>query len=146
MSTRTIETSVDIDAAPATVWQILMDFSAYPAWNPFIRQLEGVARKGERLFVTIQPPQQKLMRFRPRVQRLENERAFSWLGNLFLPGLFDGRHEFSLQAIGGTTRFHHRESFSGLLVPLVWNKMQGPTRDGFEAMNKAIKARAESFK
>ena len=145
MSARSIATAVDIEASPATVWGVLMDFAAYPAWNPFIRSIEGRALAGERLSVAIQPPGQSPMRFRPRVQRVDEAHSFSWLGNLFVPGLFDGLHEFSLESVGAITRLHHRERFSGLLVPLLWNKMQSPTRDGFEAMNRALKARAESL-
>jgi hypothetical protein len=144
MIKRAIETSIDIEADAEVVWQVLMDFPAYPNWNPFIRGIEGKPKEGERLSVMIQPPGQSPMRFRPRVQSVHQQRAFSWLGNLLIPGLFDGRHEFRLEAIGQATRFHHRETFSGLLVPIVWNKMQQPTRAGFDAMNQAIKKRAES--
>jgi hypothetical protein len=144
MIRRAIETSIDIEADTGVVWQVLMDFPAYPNWNPFIRGIEGKPKEGERLSVMIQPPGQSPMRFRPRVQSVHQQRAFNWLGNLLIPGLFDGRHEFRLEAIGQATRFHHREIFSGLLVPIVWNKMQQPTRAGFDAMNQAIKKRAES--
>jgi hypothetical protein len=145
MTKRTLETSVDINADAATVWQVLMDFPAYAEWNPFIRSIEGQARPGERLSVVIQTPGQGGMRFHPRVQRAEQRRVFSWLGNLLMPGLFDGRHEFALEEIGEGTRFFQRETFSGLLAPLVWKKMELPTRAGFEAMNQAIKARAEAL-
>jgi hypothetical protein len=139
-----IDTSIDIGAAPKVVWRILMNFSAYPYWNPFIYRIEGEALKGERLSVLIQPPGKREMRFRPRVQNVEQLRAFSWLGRLPIPGLFDGRHEFMLEPIAQGTRFHHRETFSGLLVPLLWKGMQTPVREGFESMNRAIKIRAES--
>jgi uncharacterized protein YndB with AHSA1/START domain len=100
MTKRILETSVDIDADAATVWQVLMDFPAYAEWNPFIRSIEGQPRPGERLSVMIQPPGQGAMRFRPHVQRTEQHRVFSWLGKLLVPGLFDGRHEFALEEIG----------------------------------------------
>ena len=32
-----IVTQMDIAASPERVWSILMDFPAYPQWNPFIR-------------------------------------------------------------------------------------------------------------
>nr|WP_255305408.1 SRPBCC family protein [Acidithiobacillus ferrivorans] len=31
-----IETNIEITATPERVWSILMDFPAYPQWNPFI--------------------------------------------------------------------------------------------------------------
>ncbi len=144
MSKRWIGTSVDIDADLKTVWQILMDFPAYPNWNPFIRSIEGEAHQGSRLSVLIQPPGQKPMRFRPLVQATDGRTSFGWIGNLLVRGLFDGHHQFELQPHGRGTRLLHRESFSGLLVPLVWSRMESSTRAGFDAMNRALKARAET--
>jgi hypothetical protein len=148
MTVHEIDTWIDIDASPDLVWRILMNFSAYPYWNPFIYRIEGEAMKGERLSLLIQPPGKREMRFRPWVQNVERQRAFSWLGRLLIPGLFDGHHEFLLEPIAhGTrpgTRFRQRERFSGILVPLVWNGLQPTIRAGFESMNRAIKMRAES--
>ena len=144
MNRRRIDTAVDIDADPKTVWQVLTDFSAYPDWNPFIRSIEGEPNQGSRLSVLIQPPGQKPMRFRPLVQAAENSAKLSWIGCLMLRGLLDGRHEFEIHPHGRGTRVLHREFFSGLLVPLFWNRMVQPTRAGFEAMNRALKARAET--
>lgn len=143
--TRRIETVIDIAAAPSAVWRVLMDFSAYPDWNPMVRSIAGTPRRGERLDVCIQPPGKSRMRFRPRVQVVDEARAFSWLGQLLLPGLFDGLHEFRLQPVADGTRLYHRESFSGLLLPLLWPMMEAPTRAGFEAMNQALKIRAEAL-
>lgn len=142
---RRIDTAIEIAASPAVVWRILTDFSAYPEWNPFIRSIRGEARPGARLSVSIQPPGGRAMQFQPRVQEAEPQRVFSWLGRLLLPGLFDGRHEFRLEANAGGTRLLHGESFSGVLLPLAWSGMQPPTRAGFEAMNRALKARAEAL-
>ena len=49
-----IVTQMDIAASSERVWSILMDFPAYPEWNPFIRSLSGVAKQGEKLRATIQ--------------------------------------------------------------------------------------------
>jgi hypothetical protein len=142
---RRIDTAVDIEASPNAVWQVLTDFAAYPEWNPFIRRIEGRADRGEELSVSIQPPGQKTMQFRPQVQAAENPSRFCWTGRLLLRGLFDGHHQFDLYPHGQGTRLLHREHFTGLLVPLIWKKMHQPTRAGFEAMNQALKARAEAL-
>jgi hypothetical protein len=139
-----IDTSVDIDASPRAVWQVLTDFPAYPDWNPFIRTIEGQAILGTHLSVMIQPDGQKPMRFRPQVEAAEDAARFSWTGRVLMRGLFDGHHEFELHPHGEGTRLLHREYFSGLLVPLIWKKLEQPTRAGFEAMNRALKARAEA--
>jgi hypothetical protein len=56
----------------------------------------------------------------------------------------DGEHIFELHPSEGGTRFVQREIFSGLLVPLLWGTLEDPTRRGFDAMNRALKERAEA--
>ncbi len=143
---KSIHTTIDIDAPAARVWDVLTDLDDYPAWNPFMPVAEGVVQEGARLKVYIKPPGGTAMTFKPTVQRAETNRAFSWLGRLFISGLFDGEHIFELEALDANrTRLVHRERFKGLLVPLLWNSLEGPTRAGFEAMNTALKARAEGL-
>ena len=33
--------SIDIAAPAERVWEVLVDFAAFPVWNPFITQAEG---------------------------------------------------------------------------------------------------------
>ena len=85
------------------------------------------------------------MTFKPTVIRAAPGRELRWLGRLFLPGIFGGEHSFEMSPLGeGRTRFVQREKFSGLLVPFLWNGLATSTRRGFEAMNTALKERAEA--
>ena len=36
-----LRAEIEIDADPDSVWAVLMDFEAYPEWNPFIQPIEG---------------------------------------------------------------------------------------------------------
>ena len=142
---REIRTSIDIEAPAAQVWQHLTDLEAYPEWNPFMPVAEGTVAKGERLKVFIRPPGGRAMTFTPTVKEVVPEQTFRWLGRLGIPGLFDGEHIFELEALSeGRTRLVHREEFRGLLVPLFWSSLEGPTQQGFTDMNAALKARAEA--
>lgn len=142
---RELRTATHIDAPPETVWAVLTDFSQYSDWNPFIPHAEGEIREGARLEVRIEPPGGRGMTFRPTIQRVEPNRELRWLGHLWIPKLFDGEHIFELHAIeDGSTHFVQRENFGGLLVPLIWGSMEDSTRRGFEAMNAALKERAEA--
>ncbi|WP_035985905.1 SRPBCC domain-containing protein [Leptolyngbya sp. KIOST-1] len=143
--TKELTTSIDIEASPQTVWQILTDFSAYGQWNPFIRSISGAAVQGSRLEAQIQPPGGQGMTFKPTVLVAEPEKEFRWLGRLLIPGLFDGEHRFQIEPLGDNrVRFIHGETFSGLLVPLLAKSLDTDVRTGFEAMNQALKARAEA--
>jgi hypothetical protein len=139
---RTIEHTVDIQAPAATIWQILTDTDHYDAWNPFIPRLSGRLAVGERLTLTVRPGTRR-MTFRPTVLAVEEGTLIRWRGRLGMPGVFDGEHELRLQpSPDGGTRFVQRESFTGLLVPMM-PRVLDDTATGFAAMNLALRDRAE---
>ena len=139
-----LHTEVIIEAPTEVVWKILTDFDAFPEWNPFIRSVAGVVRPGSRLTVVLHQPDGKPMTFRPTCQRFDQNKELRWLGKLWVKGVFDGEHIFELYANGDRTHFVQREVFNGILVPLFWKKLNTNTRQGFEAMNAALKERAEN--
>ena len=139
-----IQTQIDIDAPTGRVWSVLTDFESHPDWNPFIRDIRGEVREGARLHVRLGPPGKKPMTFKPVVTRVEPGRALAWLGTLFAPLVFAGEHTFRLEPLGSDrTRFHHGESFRGVLVPLLRKSLDSDTRRGFETMNEALRAESE---
>ena len=140
-----LHTEIEINAPVSRVWEILTDFPRFPTWNPFVTQAEGEIREGARLRVHIAPPGGRAMTFTPTVIRVAPAEELRWLGRLLLPGIFDGEHCFQLSSTtDGRTRFVQRERFRGLLVPLLWSSLATNTRRGFEAMNAALKERAEA--
>ncbi|MDB5913006.1 MAG: Polyketide cyclase/dehydrase [Ramlibacter sp.] len=139
-----IRTEIEIEASPARVWDVLLNFASHPQWNPFMRSISGKAVPGERLVVDIHPPGGRSMTFKPTVLVADPGRELRWLGRLLMPGVFDGEHFFQMEGLGlARTRLVHGEKFSGLLVPMVKSALNGGTRAGFIAMNKALKERAE---
>jgi hypothetical protein len=140
---KTIATSIDIRATPATVWRILADLPGHSQWNPFIRSIAGPLKPGERLTVRIAPPGQRGMTFRPRLLVVDEERELRWLGRLLLPGIFDGEHQFRIEPIRAEVRFHQCETFGGVLPSVMPASSFERIRRGFEAMNRALKERAE---
>ena len=144
MAERRIETSVEIEALPKKVWSILTDFAEMATWNPFIRSISGALAPGSRLAVHIAPPGKSGMRFKPTILAVNSERELRWLGRLLLPGIFDGEHYFLLEPIGSDkTRLTQGEKFSGILVG-AFGGILSATEDGFDAMNVALKQRAET--
>ena len=137
-----IETTVDIDANPARVWEVLTDFDAYEQWNPFITRSTGEAAVGATLTNTLDN-KGSVMTFSPTVLVAEPGRELRWLGRLFLPGVADGEHAFVLEQLGPEqVRLHHSERLTGFLVPFAGSVLD--VHDGFTAMNEALKARAEA--
>ena len=142
---REITSEIEINTQSSKVWEILINLDKYVAWNPFIKEAEGLIEEGEKLRVHISPPGGKGITFKPNITRVVENSELRWLGRYLIPGLFDGEHIFELVPLAqNKVKFIQRENFSGILVPFFWKNIERNTRKGFEAMNKAIKARAES--
>jgi hypothetical protein len=142
---KTLQASVDIDAAPQRVWDILTDFDAYPTWNPFVTRIAGAARVGARLDVRLEPPGGMSITMHPTLLEVVPASSLRWLGHLLVPGVFDGEHHFVLEPLeGNRTRLIQQERFTGLLVPFFASSLDKHTLAGFHAMNAALKAHAEA--
>jgi len=141
---RTLDTSIDIDAAPEQVWSILMDFDAYPAWNPFIIAIEGEQQVGGKLKADLKPPNGKKTTFKPTVQVFDDGTELTWLGRVLVPGIFDGRHTLRVVPRDGGSTFIQREQFTGIISGLLMRFIGEDTERGFKAMNEALKERAEA--
>lgn len=142
---QSIYTEIAIDAPAEVVWAELTDTSEYANWNPFIKEFKGEIKLGSQLDVTIQPPEGSAMRFRPFVLIADQNEEFRWVGRLGFKGVFDGEHYFKLEEqADGTTLFRHGETFTGMLADLLFVFLEEDTTKGFNAMNVALKERAEA--
>ena len=139
-----LHTEIDIDAPTEVVWQVLTDLDHYPEWNPFITSADGRPEVGEKLVNRMEPPGGRAVTFKPEVTAVEDGKTFEWLGTLGFSGVFDGRHRFDVEASPTGTKVTQSESFDGVLVRPLRKSLDTQTKAGFEAMNSALKARAES--
>ena len=142
---RTIQATTVIDAPITAVWTVLSDGPQYVHWNPLITVVAGDLAPGSRPTLRITPPGKRGSTFRPRVVHASADEGLRWLGRLILPGLCDADHEFRLTSlVDGRTQLVQRETFRGMLVPLLAGMLE-PTRQGFEAMNAALRQRVEAM-
>ncbi len=136
---KTIITAIDIAASPAEVWDVLVDFDSHQRWNPFFARIEGEAVEGTTLKITARKDDgSEGIGFSPRVLTVDPGSELRWKGSLLVRGVFDGEHYFRLEELAdGTTRLHHGEQFTGLLIPFV-GRLLADTEQGFEAFNQAL--------
>ena len=139
-----IRTEIEINAPKERVWEVLMDFEKHSEWNPFIKSIEGQSILGGKLKVLLTPPDTSEMTFKPKVVGYRENEQFAWQGKLFIKGIFDGRHIFELSDVNGGCKLVHREEFGGILAGALSSKVGENTKKGFEAMNRALKERAEA--
>jgi hypothetical protein len=139
-----LRAEINIDAGPDRVWQVLTDFDRYSEWNPFMTEAHGTAAARQRLTIRMQPTVGRAMTFRPTVLEAVPGRRLRWLGRLFVPGLFDGEHNFTIEPLDeDRVRLIQQEDFRGLLVPVLSRWLDRGTLPAFEQMNRALKRRAE---
>jgi hypothetical protein len=141
-----LRTEIEIQASPEKVWQILTALEKYPEWNPFIHHAPGKAEVGEKVDITLKSGV-KEMTLHCTVIKSEPNRELRWRYHVGLPLIFQGEHSFIIEPAGEKrVRFIDREIFTGLLVPLQAKDIDTNSRQGFEAMDKALKARTETSK
>ena len=66
--------SIDIAAPAERVWEVLIDFDAFPTWHPFITSAEGTVQVGGRLTLRMQPVGGSAVTLRPTVVEVVKER------------------------------------------------------------------------
>ena len=99
MFTKRVHTEIEIDAAPAAVWAVLVDFPAYPEWNPMVRRAQGVLRPGERLRLEYRPRGRRARTFRPRLLVVEPGQELSWKGQPSARFLMESIHWSGLATV-----------------------------------------------
>ena len=165
-----VEAFEEIDAPPEAVWKVLLEFDAYPEWNPLSGRLEE-------LRIEIEPRGIRLESSRsgPSVETevlvAQKNRRLAWVVRLPVPFTFDAYHEFRLEPVGSErfegarpsledspdggerpqsepgaraderTQVLQRETFRGVLVPMLLEEQQ--VERGLRRMNEAIKYRTE---
>jgi hypothetical protein len=136
-----IHSKIEVDAPSERVWGVLVDFQNYRLWNPFIYDIAGEPRMGEKIRISVRTPSGKERTYKPVITRIESGRELTWVGkSLFL----DGEHGFSLEPLNpGRTLFVQKEVFKGILSGFFGEDAEKDIADGFELMNQALKRMAE---
>jgi hypothetical protein len=138
-----LSTEIEIQATPEKVWQVLTDLDKYPDWNPFIHYAVGKVKVGEKVDITFRSGS-KEMTLHCTVVKLEPNKELRWKYHVALPILFSGEHGFIIEKVeDNKVRFIDREKFNGLLVSSQARDIDTNSKRGFEAMDKALKIRAE---
>ena len=135
-----ILTTIEIRTPPSRIWAVLTDTRAYPEWNPMIAGLKGKLAAGE-VVENIEGYGDDRTIFWPRILVAKQDQELRWLGHLWgIPRLLDGEHYFLLQPTPEGTLLTQGEHFTGVVL---WIFDVCRLMRPFEAMNVALKARAE---
>jgi hypothetical protein len=90
------------------------------------------------------PREGRAATLQPTVVEVIDGHRLRWQGRLGVPRLFDADHLFIVEPLGAAgSRLVQQEQFSGLLVPFFQASLDRGTLPAFQAMNSALKDRAE---
>ncbi|KAJ5894938.1 Polyketide cyclase/dehydrase [Penicillium taxi] len=143
-----LESKIEIDAPPATVREVLLNFSSFPEWHTeWLKSIEILDKSktgetltaGDKVKVCIEG-----FKFVAEIKE-NSEELFSWQG----PPVFTiaGLHGFRMEPIkdGKATLFTQSEDLKGLLSFLMSPSFLGKRmRADYAVFNKHLKARAEA--
>ncbi|KAH3686160.1 hypothetical protein WICPIJ_002869 [Wickerhamomyces pijperi] len=149
-----IELQHEINATPAQVRSILLDFPKYNSWNHFINDPTIIKSKansqdpydlqtGDVISLNF-----TLFNMKATPEILKNtEDEFKWLGVGGAKFIFAGAHSFKFESLDGGKRCRlvHGEEFTGFTVGLYrWLKGE-ETEEHFRRISEKIKERAEAL-
>jgi hypothetical protein len=138
---KAFETTILIDASPDAIWRLLTDKSAYEQWDPGVTRVDGRIAAGEKVTVYTEISPDRA--FPVTVSEFVPGKKMVWSSGMPL-GLFKGARTFTLTPQGdGRTRYHVREEFTGLLLPIIGRTIPDLT-PAFDAHAEGLKRAAEA--
>jgi hypothetical protein len=141
--TTVLHTEIEVDATPDEVWKVLADRSSYPEWNPFIVSSTGELKTGATITNVLKDTNGKETTFTPELLAVEPGKELRWIGKIAPGGIFDGEHAFRIEPLpGGRSKLVQEEKFNGIAVPFTVSMLNDTIKPQFDAMNRALAARA----
>ena len=141
-----ISTTIEIAASPENVWAVLTDLASYPKWHPVYQAVTGQLAAGSTLTITsTHPASGRSMTAKVKVLAAEPDTELRWVSRLL--GLTISERIFRLSPAAGGTSLMQAATYRGLgrdrgraMIKTI-SRIEG----GFEAINRAIKQRAEGL-
>jgi len=144
-----LRTSIDIDATPERVWELLTDVSAYPEWSPLLTSAEGSFAAGDRVLFRFSPTNALLRTTVPaRVLEVTPCRRLSYVlrfARFGTPGLLDVQSTVTIALRDGGVRLWMEMRFRGLLLPLMTRSLNRDRLPVFGPMPAVLKDRIEGM-
>ena len=140
-----IKTEIEISAPPSKVWSIIIDINNWQKWSPIINDSNGTASVGSKLSITMMGKESGKdgPKYNPVITDLDEPNYFRWRAHMLAGFIFTNEKIFELEETNSGTRLIHKETFSGLLAPIICGQMEKGVPPMLNSMNKALKDLAE---
>ncbi len=139
------ETTFDVGASPERVWAVLTALDRYDEWNPQMKGVRGILERGAQIGFRLVLPGRPAMNLTATVEEVEPNALLSWRGHLGAAWFFEGFRRFAIRPLGvDRASVTHVEDVHGVFAP-VFGVVMGPAvQKSHDALNEALRARAET--
>jgi len=139
-----VEHRIGVQAPADVIWETIYDLARWHEWNPTYPQAAGDVRIGSILTLTLALPGQPHQELKPRVLDWVPNEQLHWQLSM-MGGLIKTLRYIEITPLTEAACIvDNGEFFSGLMGPSLGRRMGRTVRRGFEAMNEALKTRAEA--
>jgi hypothetical protein len=141
---RECRTEIEIAAPPEKVWSILVDVNQWGEWNPIVTEASGESALGSKLKIGMKNESGGSgPKYAATITSFDEPTLFRWRATMMAGFLFTNDKVVELEATDGGCRLVHKELFSGLMVSMMWSKLESGVGPMLSKMNEALKAKAE---
>lgn len=127
--------------APRTqVFARLLEWTAYPEWNPYITRIDGQAQLGQTIQVSFSMGFGPAMTLTCQVAILDHAKTtLAWDYKAFLPWLYTARHTFVVEdSPAGASLIIQTEAIKGLMACPLFGLFHRLLQSRFQTMHAAL--------
>lgn len=145
--TRVVTTEINISATPEKVWSVLANIEGWKDWSPIIKESSGKAVVNSKLVITMSGKNGKDgeagQTYEPFITNIEDSKNLTWSATMGPSFVMTNGKVLELEPTSFGTRLIHKETFSGMMVPLMWGMVQKNVPKMLDSMNEALKKLVE---
>lgn len=145
MPRRVFAASVEIDAPPEVVWDVLTDLDRYPEWNPFTVEVRSTFRVGDPIDMRVCMSRLGIhVRQRESIREVQQRERIRYGMTTVARWLLHAERDQRITPLpGGRTRYVTEDTIGGALAPLVFAIFGASLEDGFASMARGLAEEAE---
>jgi hypothetical protein len=139
---------ISIDAPDWFVWDVMLDYPKYPEWNPFTVRVESTLKLGEPVRLFLPDPQNpgKFREVSENITIIDQPRQFTYEMPAQPNVPLSARRDQYIEALGPERcSYVTTDAFYGELAPMALQQEGQWIKDGFDAVARGLKARAEAL-
>jgi hypothetical protein len=139
---------VQINAPASLVWEVLVDLDNYPQWNPYTVKVESTLEMGEPVNLFLPDPTRpgELIHVIEHLATIDQPKQLSWELSPSERSPDAARRDQYIEATGDAScTYYTTDLFLGPTAPAVMEQHGEWVRQGFDAVARSLKLRAESL-